>query len=344
MTEPKPTAGEPAAEPTAAPEGALQFDRVEIDEAGMPTAGPPGAPTPEPEVAAVPDCTRCRQPIAEAYYEIDGQVMCDRCRAAEVEWRTGGSRLGRVARATVLGLLAGAVGAAIYYAVLALTGYEVGLISIAVGFLVGIAVNFGAHRRGGWFYQLLAVGITYCAIVSTYVPGMLEMLREIPLDEPVAEQAVDAPAGEAPAGVPSTAAEPPVTGLFLDPDAEPQGAAAAAEEATAEPDSQDPAAGEPPAAEPPAAEPPAAEPPAFEPEFDQPSAEELRAAEDVFRLVMALALAFVAPVLLVFIGGLGGILGLLIVGFGLWEAWRLNRRQPFEVAGPFRLGPPVAEP
>ena len=73
--------------------------------------------------------------------------------------------------------LAAAVGAGIYYAVRALTGYEFGLIAIVVGFLVGGAVRMGSGHRGGVPYQLLAMFLTYASIVSTFIPDILEMLR-----------------------------------------------------------------------------------------------------------------------------------------------------------------------
>jgi hypothetical protein len=29
---------------------------------------------------------------------------------------------------------------------------------------------------------------------------------------------------------------------------------------------------------------------------------------------------------------------LLIVGFGLWEAWKINRRAPLQIVGPLTIG------
>jgi uncharacterized membrane protein len=43
-------------------------------------------------------------------------------------------------------------------------------VSIVVGLLVGFAVRRGSGARGGWRYQALAVGLTYVAICSTYLP------------------------------------------------------------------------------------------------------------------------------------------------------------------------------
>jgi hypothetical protein len=44
--------------------------------------------------------------------------------------------------------------------------------------MVGMAVRWGAFRRGGHFYQLLAVVLTYFAIASTYVPDILQGMHQ----------------------------------------------------------------------------------------------------------------------------------------------------------------------
>ena len=142
------------------PPGDLQFDRVEGQ-----SAQPPGT------------CAACGQPIRDAYYEVNGRVLCDRCRrAVEANWAAGSSA-GRFGKAVGLGLAAAAAGSALYYGVLALTGYEVGLIAIVVGFLVGAAVRKGSNGRGGWRYQALAMFLTYTSIVSSYVPLLIREAR-----------------------------------------------------------------------------------------------------------------------------------------------------------------------
>jgi hypothetical protein len=61
----------------------------------------------------------------------------------------------------------------------------------------------------------------------------------------------------------------------------------------------------------------------------------------VIRWPIAMAVSLILP----FTGQLG-VLGLLIAAFGLWEAWRRNKKVPLDVAGPFSLAssPPVAVP
>lgn len=199
-------------------------------------------------------CGRCQNPIQDAYFTINGEVRCQACRDQEVAFRSGGMAGGRALRALVFGTIAGAVGAAIYYGILALTGYEIGLIAILVGFLVGFAVNIGSHHRGGWFYQLMAIGLTYLAIVSTYIPFAAEGLR-----------GADVEAGTEMAGV--------------------------------------------------------------------------------FFWVVVVLVSLVSP----FLAGLENILGLLIIGFGVYQAWSMNKRTSFDEEGPFHLGsaesivPPVLD-
>lgn len=73
-------------------------------------------------------------------------------------------------RTVVYGGGAAIVGAALYFWVAALTGRELAITAVAVGHLVGRGVFGGSGRRGGRGYQLLAVSLTYLAIVSAYVP------------------------------------------------------------------------------------------------------------------------------------------------------------------------------
>jgi hypothetical protein len=124
-------------------------------------------------------CAGCGQPLAGSYYEINGKICCAACHerlTAAFEKRPGPVGFLRAAGA---GLGAAMVGAGIYFAVRAATGYEIGLISILVGFLVGKAVHWGCGGRGGGLYQALAILLTYLAIVSTYVPAIYPVFKKI---------------------------------------------------------------------------------------------------------------------------------------------------------------------
>jgi hypothetical protein len=244
----------PDATPVSSTEG-LRFDE--------PAAG-----------AGAPNCGRCQAAIADAYYEVNGHVVCAGCKAA-LEQSAAGSGASRILRATAFGLGGAIVGAGVYYAILAVTGYEIGLVAIAVGWLVGRGVQKGSDGRGGWAYQALAVGLTYLAIVSTYVPFILKAMTA---DE--AKASATAPAPAAQADTVSAKATP--------------NAADTAESAEAA----------------------------------------VSAGEFAVGVVALLALAAAAP----FLAGFENVLGILIIGFALYQAWQMNRRVPMTINGPYAVG------
>ena len=97
-------------------------------------------------------------------------MLCESCHLAFQNAKAPGNAASRFFGAAALGTVAAAIGCALWMLVTELTGYEIGLIAIAVGYLVGMAVHVGARRVGGVAYQLLAVFLTYSAVVMTYVP------------------------------------------------------------------------------------------------------------------------------------------------------------------------------
>ena len=144
-----------------APKDSLQFDQAE----------------PATTTSTGTACAACGKALADTYHTINDQVLCEACRRrVEADW-TGGSASTRAGKAFALGLAGAAIGAGIYYGVLALTGYEIGLIAIVVGYLAGRGVRMGSGGRGGAGYQAMAMLLTYLAIVSTYVPLILESIE-----------------------------------------------------------------------------------------------------------------------------------------------------------------------
>ena len=133
----------------------LQFERAEFENA-----------------PAQAQCAQCHRDLIGSYYEVDGQTVCEACKYTIESRMTDGSGAGRFVRATGAGLVAAALGAALYYAITAISGYEFGLIAIVVGFGVGTAVRWGSNGRGGKRSQALAMALTYLAIVATYVMGL----------------------------------------------------------------------------------------------------------------------------------------------------------------------------
>ena len=94
-------------------------------------------------------CSSCAEPLVSEYWSIAGNATCARCHDGVAEMLGRGGGFGGFLRAGVLGSLGGVAGATIYYLVTKLTGYELSLIAILVGYLVGAAVRRGSGYRGG---------------------------------------------------------------------------------------------------------------------------------------------------------------------------------------------------
>ena len=146
-------------EDTRTPQQELQFDRV-ISDASAPL-------TPGPERAA---CTVCQTPISTEYYSVNGHTVCLACRNGIEAAGETPRGAGPLLRAGVFGLGAGVVGAAIYYGVIVLTNFEIGIVAILIGYMVGYSVRKGAHGRGGRRFQVLAIALTYASVALAYTP------------------------------------------------------------------------------------------------------------------------------------------------------------------------------
>lgn len=144
-------------QPGTSPDAGLQFDKAEFASEKPLT------------------CAVCKTPVAGEYYEANGHVICPTCRG---KVSTGGAAAGsgavRLLKATGAGIVAGFLGFLLYYFVLKLTGYNIGLIAIAVGWMVGTTVRWGSDGLGGRGYQFLAAAITYVAACATYAPFIME--------------------------------------------------------------------------------------------------------------------------------------------------------------------------
>ncbi len=251
----------------ADPSPELQFDHASFDSAAVAPAS----------------CTSCQNPLTDAYFELNGRVVCEACRLkAEWDWNQG-SGVGRFMRAAIFGTLAAGVGAALYYGVATLTGYEIGLISIVVGLMVGAAVRAGCRGRGGWIYQTLAMFLTYSSIVSTYSPALFKTLSE-----------------------PSQATESTASGeAAVKPVADRTGTTGGTASDTAAPS--------------------------------------VSALQLVLVIGLLIGILYVAP-FLALAEGIGNVMGLIIIGIGVWEAWRLNKKGGLEISGPYSLRAQASPP
>jgi hypothetical protein len=248
-------------------------------------------------------CTACTATIPEVYYEAGGKVVCAPCRDQIEAMFHQGSRLGRGIKAIVFGTIAAALGAILYYAIVRITGLNIGLVAVVVGLLVGGAVKAASGNRGGLFYQLLAVFLTYSAIAGMYVPDMFDALKKLgPAQVADANGKADLD-GEADLDDTADADGKPA------PPVEHQAKVAAGKQDHA---------------------------PAAQPAIQPPQAQRERPSLGGALLVLGflIAFAYTIPVFIAFQAPISG----LIFGFALWEAWKINRRVQLAFNGPFRLG------
>jgi len=59
----------------------------------------------------------------------------------------------------------------------------------------------------------------------------------------------------------------------------------------------------------------------------------------LFAWVVLLAFAYASP----FLGGVRNVMGIIILGIGLYEAWKLTRAVTIRILGPFRVEPAPLE-
>ena len=138
----------------------LQFDRVEV------SGAPAEAGTEAPAVL----CEACGKSVGSQYYHVNARTACDNCRQMVLSSTVTPRTTGPLVRAGLFGLAAAVAGAAIYYAVIAITKFEIGLVAILIGYMVGYMVHKGAGGRGGRRFQVLAVVLTYWAVGLAYTP------------------------------------------------------------------------------------------------------------------------------------------------------------------------------
>lgn len=132
-------------------DGELQFDRAE-------STG---------NVAGNAVCVVCKQPILVQYFSANGQPVCAGCRNTVAEQLARPS--GNLPKGLLFGIGGAIVGGAGYFGVAVLVNAEIALVAIAVGWLVGRAIQIGSGGRGGRVYQVAAAVLTYLALDAAYV-------------------------------------------------------------------------------------------------------------------------------------------------------------------------------
>ncbi|HXB23319.1 MAG TPA: hypothetical protein VNV25_01185 [Gemmatimonadaceae bacterium] len=159
---------------------ALQFD----------TAVPSGTPA--------SNCVACKRPIGDSYYTAGKAIVCESCKTRIENTPRSVTTPAHLVRATVFGIGGAIAGAAVYYGVLALIHIEIGLVAIAVGWLVGRAMQLGAGGQRGRPFQVIALILTYLGIAVGMTAELVRlggtMTLQTVITLPIIESVGDLPA------------------------------------------------------------------------------------------------------------------------------------------------------
>lgn len=121
------------------------------------------------EKSGIDRCVSCNQPLTARYYRVNTRLACEGC-VQELQRRQPADSHAGYVRGMLFGVGAAIVGMAGYAGFTIVTGFYIGYVSLAVGWLVGKAIMVGSKGIGGRRYQIAAVILTYAAVSIAAVP------------------------------------------------------------------------------------------------------------------------------------------------------------------------------
>jgi uncharacterized membrane protein len=120
------------------------------------------------EDVVVESCKFCGTPVPGTYYRVDINLACTRCGKAVRHERNV-----VFVRALTFGVVAAIAGCAIYSTIAIVTGWNLSVISLLVGLMIGKGMMAGSHGSGERRYQVVAALLTYVAVSLATVPASL---------------------------------------------------------------------------------------------------------------------------------------------------------------------------
>jgi uncharacterized protein (DUF983 family) len=152
-------------------------------------------------------CPACKRPISGEYFQVNRTPVCAEC-AAKVQKAMPKDSHAAFVRATLFGIGGALIGFALYVFFALATGLVIGFVSLAVGYIVGKAMNMGSRGVGGRRYQIVAVLLTYIAVSMSAVPIAIHQMQPHPQTSAQAQTA-DPQSQTADPQVPSTVTAAP---------------------------------------------------------------------------------------------------------------------------------------
>ncbi len=114
-------------------------------------------------------CKFCNQTIAGGYFRVNRSIACSGC-AEKVRLQIPQDSHAAFTRGMIFGVGGAILGLILYAAVGIITGWMIGYVALAVGWVVGKAMMTGSGGIGGRRYQIAAVLLTYAAVSIAAIP------------------------------------------------------------------------------------------------------------------------------------------------------------------------------
>lgn len=118
-------------------------------------------------------CANCSTLLTSQYFVASGKKLCPTCAQQVLAGGQTSEDHAAFVRAILFGIGGAIAGMILYAAVTIATGWTIGYVALAVGWMVGTAMMKGSNGRGGSHYQIAAALLTYAAISLAAVPEIL---------------------------------------------------------------------------------------------------------------------------------------------------------------------------
>jgi hypothetical protein len=158
-------------------------------------------------------CVACSQPVLGEYYRVNGAMVCPTC-TSSAQTKLPNDTHTAFVRAVLFGCGGALLGLILYSAFGIITGFVIGYISLAVGYIVGKAMMMGSKGIGGRRYQVVAMLLTYAAVSMSAIPIAISMqskVRDVQKQQLADEQhQFEKEFGQQPSNASPTPSNPPV--------------------------------------------------------------------------------------------------------------------------------------
>ena len=118
-------------------------------------------------------CVFCKAVLEGTYYQIQGLNACAKCGEARKAQQDLPDSREKFLKALLYGSGAAFAGWVVWATVQIITGINIGLLAIAVGWFVGTAIRKATEGHTSRKYQFMAVFLTYLAISMSFLPVLV---------------------------------------------------------------------------------------------------------------------------------------------------------------------------